>query len=218
MNQSYGDVKAGFQSGDHFGWMRMDGRSVDLLSVAQRSRALALGFNTNLPDATDSVLLQKDLVALGQIDGNNERVIPRGALPDIPLSGSTSAAGSHAHTGSANAAGAHGHTASASTVGNHQHTLAGEHLGNNVGATIGYNGATGTQSGAQGRTTSGAGSHSHSVTVNSVADHSHTITVDSTADHLHSINTESINGGVTQVPIDIQPQFLSVNIFIYLGF
>lgn len=35
--------------------------------------------------------------------------------------------------------------------------------------------------------------------------------------HSHTITTDSINGGVTQEPIDITPMSLSVNQFVYLG-
>ena len=36
--------------------------------------------------------------------------------------------------------------------------------------------------------------------------------------HSHTITTNSINGGVIQQSINIQPQSLSVNMFVYLGF
>ena len=40
----------------------------------------------------------------------------------------------------------------------------------------------------------------------------------SAGSHNHTITTNSINGGVSQTPIDITPRSLSVNTFIYLGF
>lgn len=36
-------------------------------------------------------------------------------------------------------------------------------------------------------------------------------------DHTHSFTTESLNGGVSQQPIDMTPKSMSVNMFIYLG-
>ncbi|MDR4952463.1 hypothetical protein REB14_09790 [Chryseobacterium sp. ES2] len=35
--------------------------------------------------------------------------------------------------------------------------------------------------------------------------------------HSHSFNTNSVNGGVAQQSINVQPQSLSVNMFVYLG-
>ncbi|WP_445721925.1 hypothetical protein [Flavobacterium sp.] len=35
--------------------------------------------------------------------------------------------------------------------------------------------------------------------------------------HSHSITTSSINGGVSQVPIDVRPATMSVNCFVFLG-
>lgn len=44
-----------------------------------------------------------------------------------------------------------------------------------------------------------------------------TETTEASGSHSHTITTNSINGGVTQVALDIKPSTLSVNYFVYLG-
>jgi hypothetical protein len=48
--------------------------------------------------------------------------------------------------------------------------------------------------------------------IGSAGDHNHTINT-----HTHTASSTSINGGVTQQPIDKTPRSLVVNTFIYLG-
>jgi hypothetical protein len=94
---NFGDVKTGFQSGDHNGWVRLDGRAKSLLSATQQAQATTLGIGTNLPDATNAFLVQNGR-ALGSIFSDNTKTIARANLPNVTLSGTTSVDGSHSHT------------------------------------------------------------------------------------------------------------------------
>jgi hypothetical protein len=216
MSANYGDVKSGFQTSDHFGWLVMDGRAITALSVAQQSRAVTLGFSTNLPDATDKFLVQK-AGALGVSNGSSEVMLSRNNLPNVTLGGSTGAGGVHDHTITINTSGVHNHSASAAANGAHEHTTRGEHLGNTNGAARGYTGATGTRSNQAQLQTFTSGNHSHNITVANNGGHVHTAVIDDSADHMHTLTTESLNGGVMQMPIPLEPLSLSVNSFIYLG-
>lgn len=160
---NYGDVKQGFQSADHGGWVKLDGRSVSSLSSNQQTRASNLGFTTNLPNATNAFLVQNGST-LGNVSGSNTKTILQSDLPNVTLTGSTSTDGSHNHGFSVDS--------SPWATG-----------GTSVSNVTNRNNAS----------TSNAGSHSHTVT------------------------TSSINGGVTQTKLNITPQSLSVNTFVYLG-
>jgi hypothetical protein len=48
---NYGDVKTGFQTADHNGWIKLDGRAKSTLSSSQQTQATSLGIGTNLPNA-----------------------------------------------------------------------------------------------------------------------------------------------------------------------
>jgi hypothetical protein len=93
---SYGDIKSGFQGSDHSGWIKLDGRLVSTLTVSQKNVAASLGFNTSLPNATDSYPVQKT-GTLGSLVGSNTKTISQANLPSVNFSGSTTG-GDHAHT------------------------------------------------------------------------------------------------------------------------
>ena len=96
-----GDTKQGFQTGDHAGWIKLDGRSLlsSTLTATQRSAAMSLGFSGSLPNAAGKVLKQSSAVALGATAGGNTVTIARTNLPNYTLpTGSTSTAGNHTHT------------------------------------------------------------------------------------------------------------------------
>ncbi|AZA84154.1 hypothetical protein C1637_16835 [Chryseobacterium lactis] len=86
---TYGDIKSGLQTQDHNGWVKLDGRGVAALTASQRARANSLGFSTNLPNASNSYLVQNG-TALGSISGANTKTISRNQLPDATLNGTTS--------------------------------------------------------------------------------------------------------------------------------
>jgi len=117
---SNGDTKQGFQSSDHNGWIKLDGRAISSLTVAQQPNAIALGFTTNLPNATNAFLVQNG-TALGNVNGSNSKTISQTNLPNVNFSGSTSSAGSHTHTGTIRSAG----SANGSASGSQPWTLGG---------------------------------------------------------------------------------------------
>lgn len=79
----YGDVKQGFQTVDHDGWIQLNGRLKSSLTSAQQTIASNLGFGANLPDATDKVLKQKSNV--NTVGGINSVTIAQANLPDYYL-------------------------------------------------------------------------------------------------------------------------------------
>lgn len=94
-----GDIKNGFQSADHNGWYLLNGRTVSTLAVNPRARATALGFSTNLPDASDRYLKNTSGTDnLGTAAGANSFSLTQANLPNVTFSGSTNTTGSHTHT------------------------------------------------------------------------------------------------------------------------
>ena len=185
----YGDVKPGFQANDHSGWIKMDGRATSLLSVAQRDRANAVGFSTNIPDATGSVLVQGG--PLGVTSGSNLRTLLHSDLPNVVLNAVTGTAGDHTHTGVTNQGGVHSHKYIASP-----------------------NASNGVQLDSGGQTRAKANINPSSDTTDAGA-HSHNLLIDSGGEHTHSVSINLNNG--TQTLIDVSQQSLSLNMFIYLG-
>lgn len=92
---SFGDIKTGIQTGDHDGWIKLDGRPlsgtdcnsgcVDNLTKNQRAVATSLNIVGNLPNANNAVLVQKDGGTLGEVTGSNTVKINRNNLPNIRL-------------------------------------------------------------------------------------------------------------------------------------
>jgi hypothetical protein len=82
-----GDIKTGIQSGDHNGWVKLDGRLKSTLTASQQLQATALGIGNNLPDATDAVLVQSS-GSLGSVTGSMSRTIAQNQLPNITFTGS----------------------------------------------------------------------------------------------------------------------------------
>ena len=93
---NYGDVKTGFQTADHNGWIKLDGRLISSLTTTQQTQATVLGFGTNLPDATNAYIVQNGLT-LGNVSGTNTKTIAQANLPNVTLGGTTSGTGSHTH-------------------------------------------------------------------------------------------------------------------------
>jgi hypothetical protein len=75
-----GDVKDGFQTNDHGGWIKLDGRAVNTLTSTQQAQAALLGFTTNLPDGVGAVALMNG-TAMGAIAGNMAKTIAVANLP-----------------------------------------------------------------------------------------------------------------------------------------
>lgn len=177
-NTIIGDIKSSFLTADHSGWIRLDGRSVASLTASQQSKASSLGFSTNLPNATNSYLVQNSN-PLGSINSSNTRTISQNQLPNVQLGGTTNSVSPDIHYDIRNGASpnqaqiANGPSTSFLAALNSSGTL----QDNNVSPTELWQDI-----------------------------------------HNHTITTNSINGGVTQQPIDIQPQNMSVNMFIFLGY
>lgn len=87
-----GDIKTSMIAIDHNGWIKLDGRAISTLTASQQAEAIALGFATNLPDATNAVMLQNG-AALGTISGSWNITLAN--LPDIDLTAAS--AGNHQH-------------------------------------------------------------------------------------------------------------------------
>lgn len=84
---SFGDIKTGFQSTDHNGWIRLNGRLKSSLTATQQTQATALGIGTNLPDASNAFLVQNGNT-LGNVTGSNNFTLSRDQLPNITFEGS----------------------------------------------------------------------------------------------------------------------------------
>jgi hypothetical protein len=258
-NNTYGDIKTGLQSGDHGGWIKLDGRAKSSLTATQQIQATAIGIGDYIPDASYCTLMQIG-TGLGTVSGSNTITLAQNQLPNITLGGNTSAvsagtpdgdisstsAGTPSGSISSTSAGTPSGsisvantTATMQSTGNHNHSpnYASSFLV--YGTGYGYTSNSGGMGVGQNSTTNSTGAHTHTMnahnhtatfTGSSMSNHTHTFTGSSLSNHTHSftgialgshshtISTNSINGGVTQQSIDITPQKLCVNIFIYLGY
>lgn len=94
-----GDIKNGFQSADHNGWYLLNGRAVSSLATNPRARAVALGFSSNLPDASDRYLKNTNGPdSPGTAAGVNSFTLSQANLPNFTFSGTTNTTGNHSHT------------------------------------------------------------------------------------------------------------------------
>lgn len=183
---NYGDVKSGFQSADHSGWIKLDGRAVSSLSTAQRSAAATLGFSANLPNAASAYLTQSG-GAMGSLSGSNTLSLTQGNLPSVNFTGTSGSGGSHTHDVDPG-------LAYTSTNGNHQHYTS---FNNDD-----YNGMGGGNQSLEddggvwsNRYTSWAGDHYHSIDIPN--------TRSTTADnHTHLL---SISSGGSGTALTISP-------------
>jgi len=145
---NYGDVKTGFQSTDHNGWVKLNGRAKSTLSATQQLQATALGIGTNLPDASNAFLVQNGST-VGTVAGSNTKTIAQANLPNINFpTATTNTTGSHSHS--------------------YQDVIWSENRGQGNN-TIGAGAATDYDNDPYFRTatTAASGDHSHTVTVSS---------------------------------------------------
>ena len=145
---NYGDVKTGFQSTDHNGWVKLNGRAKSTLSATQQLQATALGIGTNLPDASNAFLVQNGST-VGTVAGSNTKTIAQANLPNINFpTATTNTTGSHTHS--------------------YQDVIWSENRGQGNN-TIGAGAATDYDNDPYFRTatTAASGDHSHTVTVSS---------------------------------------------------
>jgi hypothetical protein len=87
IGHSYGDVKTGMQSADHAGWILLNGRAKSTLTSSQQTRATALGFGVNIPNALNAVQMQNG-TTLGSVTGSNTKTIAQNQLPNVTFTGS----------------------------------------------------------------------------------------------------------------------------------
>lgn len=73
-----GDAKSGFQTGDHNGWILLDGRLKTALTPTQQANATTLGIGVNIPNATGRCFTQGTL--LTQI---GSATIAQNQLPNV---------------------------------------------------------------------------------------------------------------------------------------
>jgi len=131
-NNIYGDVKSGFQTTDHDGWILLNGRNVNLLTASQQLSASQLGFTTTIPNANSAYLVQNQ-TGLGTLSSSNLKTIVRANLPNVNIT--TSADGGHSHTFGTRSGGlgnqgivsnensGNATTTVTSSIGNHSHTF-----------------------------------------------------------------------------------------------
>lgn len=94
---SYGDVKYGYQTADHNGWVLLNGRAKSSLTASQQAAATALGIGTHLPNLSDkSIVGVSGTKTLNSSGGNASVTIAQNQLPNVTLTTSTN--GAHTHT------------------------------------------------------------------------------------------------------------------------
>ena len=196
---SLGDVKTGIQTGDHNGWVKLDGRLKSTLTASQQTQATVLGIGANLPDATNAVLMQSS-GTLGTVTGSMSATIAQNPFPNI------------APTITVNST-----VSNMQNAGNHNHSVrvvpssTGGYANGNPSAF--KNGmAPTTELDADLTDRIGGAFYVTTGIIGSAGAHTHTMDA-----HTHSASATSINGGVTQQAIDKTPRSLVVNTFIYLG-
>lgn len=95
-----GAVKSSYQSADHAGWVRLDGRAKTALSATQQTRATALGIGANLPSDDGRILAGITTgQTIGQATDPGTITIAQNNLPNVTLT--TSGTGNHTHAISA---------------------------------------------------------------------------------------------------------------------
>lgn len=222
-----GDMKSGFQAADHAGWIKLDGRAISTLTANQQAAAVALGFTTNLPDATTAYPVQ-NTGTLGSVVGSNTTTLSQANLPIVNFNGTAASNGAHAHSTDPAAVnsgynGDHAHSGTTSTAGGHNHTHTDYYFSENNGQNWGWFGSAASDWDNRGHsitgTTSWAGDHNHTFNTSTNGGHTHTVDIPSTTSttdgaHTHSV---SVASGGSATPINIAPKSLIVNMFVYLG-
>ncbi|MFN3753485.1 hypothetical protein [Flavobacterium sp.] len=93
---NFGDVKHGFQTADHNGWVLLDGRAKSSLTANQQAAATALGIGANLPNLADkNIVGVSGTKILNTTGGSSSVTIAQNQLPDVTLT--TTADGDHTH-------------------------------------------------------------------------------------------------------------------------
>ena len=91
-----GDVKYGFQTADHNGWVLLDGRTKASLTANQQVAATALGIGVNLPNLSDKTIVGvSGTKTMNSTGGNATVTVAQNQLPNVTLTTSTD--GNHTH-------------------------------------------------------------------------------------------------------------------------
>ena len=223
-----GDVKNGFQTIDHGGWIKLDGRAISTLTANQQAEAVLLGFTTNLPNAGGAVQIMRDGTGnvLGSINGSSAKKITHAMLPAVNLtaanaavlttSGSDPAAvttsGSDPGAVTSSSAGGHGHKSEGHTGGagisfEHQNMAWNKWA---TSAAIGNEGAAYT---AVKNLVEDVGPHTHTV---DMPNHTHTVDM---PNHTHTVpaHSHTVALGGSGADFDVTMKHMHVNTFVYLG-
>jgi hypothetical protein len=231
---TFGDMKSGFQAADHAGWIKLDGRAISTLTANQQAAAVALGFTTNLPDATTAYPVQ-NTGTLGSVVGANTTTLTQANLPNVNFTGTAASNGAHAHNTDPAAVnssynGDHAHSGTTSTNGFHSHgSNAGGGQGglglvysngyNTVTQTDNSNGELNVWTNPYGLAIYGDGNHNHTFGTSTNGGHTHTVDIPSTTSTTEGAHTHAVSvaSGGSATPINIAPKSLIVNMFVYLG-
>ncbi|MBU2930145.1 hypothetical protein [Winogradskyella psychrotolerans] len=243
----YGDVKQGFQINDHNGWYILNGRDITTLPSLAQTQAISFGFNTNLPDAREKFLRHTYTPeAVGATGGATDNLIriEQFNLPLLNFTGTAESKGSHTHlinppNSVTSAVSNHIHAIDPPAVftssgGSHTHNAFAPVHDTNGAISQGYPQGDDHQSfrtsdRSRDRTVSSSaissnGVHNHTLNIpsfNSTASgaHSHNLNIasfNSSSDGNHSHTVEVSSGG-SGLDLNITPEYLSINNFIYLG-
>jgi hypothetical protein len=93
-----GDLKYGFETIDHDGWVMLDGRAITTLEATQQTEAASLGFSGNIPDARDRTLMMRNTGVIGDLGGDATVPILQGNLPNLLLVATLVGGGIHRHS------------------------------------------------------------------------------------------------------------------------
>lgn len=85
---NYGNVKQGFQTADHFGWVLLNGRALTTLTATQQAMAARLGWTGNMPNATGRITKMKG--SPGTLGGSDTTLLLQVNLPNTALNGTAS--------------------------------------------------------------------------------------------------------------------------------
>lgn len=202
-----GDVKYGFQSGDHNGWYLLDGRALSTLPVVAQSNASLLGITVNLPNGTNRFLA--NIGATGTTGGAASFTIAQANLPNVTLTGTAASSGNHNHT-------VDPASTATSSSGAHNHTF---HTADNDMSNSSSQGYPNADNHVAFRTTDRNQRTEDNGTIVSGGAHTHTVDIASTTsstDGAHT-HTVSVGTGGSGTAITFTPSYLSAKTFIYLG-
>jgi hypothetical protein len=164
-NFTNGDVKQGFQTTDHQGWVLLNGRAVSTLTVTQQAVAAQLGFTANLPNGDKCSIRMDPGAALGIVGGSQK--ITQANLPAINT----------ANSGVITTSGYDPGAVTTSSAGAHTHNVTYYRAtGSNIGSDPGTNSDT---TNASTKATASSGAHTHTI---DMPNHTHTV-----AAHAHSL-------------------------------